>query len=840
MKSNPYFPNRKLALAIGSLTLAVGANTQTIASQSTDSQSLTIDEIIVTAQKREENLQETPIAITAMGDAEIERRGIQNTADLIGAVPSLGGFEAPSSRGNFGIGMRGISAGSPNNLSVDPANAIYVDGLYLGKQVGAAMDVAEIERIEVLRGPQGTLYGRNAIGGAINFITKKPRGEFHTKITASAGNYGMWGLKTLVDLPALELGELGQLSTNFTYQTRNRDELYENTNPNLDGFENIDRQAWRFAANWQINDNLSLDYAYDHSELDEGAQMQQLVGLTPINEFGTDRLGTLQFIQTIYGGFSQQYRDMVDATVSTYQQQLARNGKRPSKGSTDYDSFSTNESDGHIATVTWDVEGLGFLGDVTFKSITGYRESENVNQADIDAIDSSLSNGVGAVHDGILMAIGFGAMDEALLLGLVDQYGGAHSFFNQDIEYEQFSQELQMVGTQGNLDYALGLYYFEDEGSFANRNWWARPFTAVGSNSYELEGESFAVYGQVNYRPAQFEDKLTLTLGARYTEEEKNITYLYQKSGDPILAAFGFGSFDPNVLSPVPGQYDESYSDNFYNGSWLAGISYQWSDDLMTYARYSTAYRSGGFNGDIFNNPIDEETIENLEIGLKSTFLDNRMQLNLALYAYEYKDQQNSQIIVDDDGTARSLIINSGTSERWGAELELKAMLTEDLLVGLSYTFIKGDFEEYVDLCGTNICNTNTEALAKRVRSPEHAAAVTADYTLLRSAFAHFNAHLDIRWQEESYASPLWTGNYPGGAVVAYDPIILDQRTLVNAQISADDIQIGNGTLRMALSGKNLLDDDYSTFGINYAALGPIVEQYGEPRTYSFDITYEY
>ncbi|HUH37724.1 MAG TPA: TonB-dependent receptor plug domain-containing protein, partial [Spongiibacteraceae bacterium] len=206
---------RPLALAVSSVMLATGMGL----SGSVLAQGMALEEIIVTAQKRMETAQETPVSIMAISAEGIEKRGIVNSADLIGGIAGVGGFSAPGSRAATGLSMRGVSAGSPANVSLDPAVGLYMDGVYVGKLVGSSMDVAEIERMEVLRGPQGTLYGRNSTAGAVNIITRKPTGEFGFRATATAGNYDLWGLKANLDLPGFgEVGEgIGKISASLGF-----------------------------------------------------------------------------------------------------------------------------------------------------------------------------------------------------------------------------------------------------------------------------------------------------------------------------------------------------------------------------------------------------------------------------------------------------------------------------------------------------------------------------------------------------------------------------------------------------------------------------------------------
>ncbi|MFM8844363.1 MAG: TonB-dependent receptor plug domain-containing protein, partial [Gammaproteobacteria bacterium] len=180
-----------------------------------------LEEIVVTAQKRTENLQTTPIAITALTANTIAELGISNNKNLFGVVPNVQGFEPPSSRGNLSINIRGVPSGNANSVSNDPASALYVDGVYVAKGFGVGLDVMDLERIEVLRGPQGTLYGRNTTGGAVNFVSRKPSGDFRLDARVGTGNYSLRDYRVAVDLPSM-----GSLASSFSYFKRERDPLY--------------------------------------------------------------------------------------------------------------------------------------------------------------------------------------------------------------------------------------------------------------------------------------------------------------------------------------------------------------------------------------------------------------------------------------------------------------------------------------------------------------------------------------------------------------------------------------------------------------------------------------
>jgi iron complex outermembrane receptor protein len=890
-------PYKKSAL-VSALVLAGALHSPQLLAQSKVT-SLVLEEVVVTAQKRAEDSQDVPISISALSETDLERRGVLNAGDLISTLPNMTGFEAPGARGNLSINMRGVSSGSPSNLSVSPANAMYLDGVYMGTQMGSALDVAELERVEVLRGPQGTLYGRNATGGAINFITQKPTGEFGGKVTGEVGDDNLWGVKATVNTGTLgSVGEgLGALSATFGGMTRQRDELYENTNPNLDDFEDLDREAYRIALRWEVNEALMIDYAYDHSKLDEKATPQFMVGSTPqsIDPVTGAQTSRSEFLEgTVLGAVapglgqmnqfapqfglspnttSDRYANSAQETLNLYNN--PNDGNRPNKASSDVNSTASNEADGHALTAALGFDDLGFLQSVEFKSITAYRELTNNSSGDLDGTDNTVvPGGAGAINDGTLGVLTamygeqlalFGAMarDPSLIPVLtpqynelnqstaqmweyIDEFGGA--FFNTTAktDYSQWSQELQMVGTADNVDYALGVYYFSDEGEFRNTRYAAQPIAGIDTVSYDNETEAWAVYGQTTIRPEMFDDKLAVTVGLRYTEEKKDIKYLYENAGSPLLPGPVPGRTfrtNPNYtgeLMPTAGRYDVKNDAQFSNTSGNATVAYDVGDATNVYLRYATGYRSGGFNGEVYSeSPFEEETIETLELGFKSDVIPAVLRVNGALFGYTFDDQQVSQIVVNENGQTSSFIGNAGKSERWGVELESQWLPTDDLMISLSYSHIAGDFDKYAPLPGTTPeTSINTDDLAKRT-SPDNMASGIVDWVFARTDWAEFIVHTEVFYQSESFAAALWTGTYNGEPYV-YDQIELDSRTIVNMRLGMEGVQIGDGYLRAGLWVKNLTDEDYNTFGVNFASLGPITGQYGIGTTYGLDVTYAF
>ena len=805
-----------------------------------------LEEVLVTAERRVESVQDTPISITALSNEGLEKRGITNVEDMFSSMPGMGGYTAPGSRGATSLNIRGASGGVGSNISLDPAVGMYIDGVYVGKMLGAAMDVAQIERLEILRGPQGTLYGRNSTAGAINVISRKPLGEFAADVTAGVGNYGLRTLKGSLDFDSIgQVGEgAGKLSAAVNFLSKDRDGFYENYSGGED-FDTLDRLAWRAALRWEPTENVTVDYVYDHSELDEVGALQKVVGFTAFDTQGTSRLDFLkntvlpsaQGLSMAPGAdprIADRWIPSIQKTIDAYERALERGEGRPKGGWADNAPTSENDSDGHAITAEWFVGDLGALGEVTVKSITAYREIETYVFGDLEDIDSSLdANGIGAYNDslhGALLQIygqygGFGADN---VWDAIDAMGAGHSMQDTDSAYEQFSQEFQLTGATQQLDYTLGLYWFEDESNYDRRAAFALPVGGRQAEKYTLNTDALAVYGQGTYRFPQLEDRLALTVGMRYTEEKKAVDY-------------NFGEVVRPLGAPVAAR-TSSLDNNFYNFSYNATVAYDLTDSMNAFLRYATGYRSGGFNGEIFENGFTEETIEQVEVGVKSDWLDNRLRVNAGLYAYKYEDLQTSVTKVE-NGTAASAIINAGVAERWGSEVEISAAPIEAMVVSLAYTYVHGDFAEYPSTCFQGECIKGYKE-SKRGSSPSNKVNLTLDYTFASTSIGDFSIFVDANWQDTweqvSLAPAVISDGMGGQGVYSFPVRSMDERTVINTRLSLSNIPLKTGDLTVSLWGNNITDHDYPAYGVNFLALGLETEQYGAPRTYGLELRYRY
>src|SRR5690625_557030 len=281
---------------INAMAAAVAAASTMLASQVL---AQGLEEVVVTAQKREQSLQDTPISIAAFDADTLEQKGVSNIDDLGTSVPNVKITRSPSNSTGATLAIRGSTTFNPA-ISWEATVGLYMDGIYIGKNLGGIFDVAELERVEVLRGPQGTLYGKNTLGGAVNLITAKPTGELGGKLKAGYGNYERMTGHGMLDLPALDLGQAGQIMARLSTSYKTRDGLYKNK-PDPFGnalanerssseLNNLNSKVGRYDILWDVNDRLELRYVYDYSRINQKPPKQQLTYLDPdiVNIFDPD------------------------------------------------------------------------------------------------------------------------------------------------------------------------------------------------------------------------------------------------------------------------------------------------------------------------------------------------------------------------------------------------------------------------------------------------------------------------------------------------------------------------------------------------------------------------
>lgn len=773
----------------GSCALLVAyCGPQALAQESTPPQA-GLEEVIVTSQKRAESVQDVPIAITAISSVELEQKGISSFMDVARSAPSISiqsGFDSASSPLVF---MRGQGNINPGLINAEGAVGVYQDGFYNARAMGATLDMGDVERVEVLRGPQGTLYGRNTTGGAVNVISKLPTGEFGLKQSVDFGNRDMYRVVTALNLP-----EWNNLSAKVTALASGVDGNVKNLGGGND-FGAHKQKAGKLQLHWEAAESFTADYFLSLAQIEETQSYRQspFVNGRPIV---VDVQGTTYEYFAPAGPASTSYRPFNAQWLET---------RDVSQG----------------LTLTWDVNDF-----LTVKSLTGYH---TIRQQ-------------GAVGDEMYT--------DALGLTLGQQVS---------VENRQLSQELQFIGDllDGRISYVGGLYYFRETGSR-----WAdgvTPLYNVASTSdIDVKGTSTAAFSQATWRPDRFDDRLELTLGARYTEDMREAGLM--TGSRQILPHVDYA---PSVTRGTHRNYyrfDPSFTAN-----------YHWTDDFSTYAKYTTGYRAGGIYTSTgvgygaVATPFDPETLTSYEIGLKSDWFDHRVRVNLAAYYGDFKDMQ-MVVPIDPNGPAGgpTQTVNAGEAAIKGVELELLFSPIEDLTLGASYSYLDAEVKR-VDVLPCDLrdngqvpnpggcrngyntsspyhVGSNAKDEFAMPYTPDHSFDVNANYTLAYIGNGSLSAFADYRYQGDTYVVGV-----AGPASTNRDIVRMRSRGLLDGRLTyAADLSAGQ-RLSVSLWGKNLADKEYpqSLFAHSKGVAGSTTFQgaitsWAPPRSYGVSASYEF
>lgn len=656
----------KFSRARGSLTAAVCAGAGFIASASTAdaqgaaqpadvTQGSTLDEIVVTAQRREQRLQDVPISITAIDAETLDRRNISGVNDLVGLAPNLT-IAGNGSKATPAIAIRGAIT-----TDVDPSYelpvGLYVDGVYVGKTAGASLAMPGIDHIEVLRGPQGTLFGRNTLAGAINVVTRKPSGQLGGSLKAGFGDRDRRLVSGMLDLPAF-----GDFSVQVSglHEEQNGDVRFV-TNPfsnvaqaqplTTNRADSLDSDAARIAVRYTPSDTVTVDYSLLYSRFDNTPPYSQLVSVGAGGLFdpaSPSYAGALVGGQ--YLGFPANLYVVPDYTDEGYSNGSYNNTPL----------FERLQTRIHSLTAEWNVADA-----LTLKSISGYRSMDFANSGDFDG--------------------------SPLPLAGTQRY----------LDYSTFSQEFQAIGKVSTIDYTVGLYYFEDDGAkrdfqqyFGLANYLDRQ---VGFTS-----EAYAAYTQVEWKPPVLNEQLTLTAGLRYNHEEK--------STDPfIVRVFNNGAPTQTV---VP---DTTFASKTWTGTTPTFVAkYDFTPNFNVYARYAKGFKSGGFNASV-NDPVlsvlpfNPETVKSYEIGAKALFADRRVQVNFAAFENKSTDAQVSVIL--GDGSVSAVQQNAGGVKVTGLELDILAQPVDWLQLRAALGMLDGEYTRFIS-ANVDVANDRTFAYA--------------------------------------------------------------------------------------------------------------------------------
>lgn len=602
------------------------------AGQEVQHEGSSLEEIVVTARKRKEDIQDTPISITALTAAGLEERQMTSIASIDHFAPNVV-FNTSSpisgTRSSASVFIRGVGQ-TDFALSTDPGVGIYLDGVYIARSVGSVLDILDVDQVEVLRGPQGTLFGRNTIGGAINITSKRPDQELHTEVSVKTGSYNRLDVKALANIPLTDT-----LTSSLSIARFGSDGYIDR--PYLgDKTGGDDRMAWRGALAWTPGSTFRFDLSIDGTRVREKSCCGELVA--------------------VYNGILAQFYNAVVAPHLV-----------PTLGSAAY--FNQNRlpnrpyvDDSGVATPSdldlWGVSGIAELNltdQITAKSITAYRHLDSLNGRDED-------------HTPLLI-------------------GQTSDIYNS----EQFSQEFQLLGKllESRISWILGAYYFDETGY--NRDDVDFSIVHLISGGY-AHNHSLAFFGQSTF---DLTDRLSLTGGVRWTRDTKgfdvppDLQYVVSNpAGVP-------STLQPGPLVPgdrlLPVGEWSTHSDR---STPYINLSYHWTPRFMTYVSYSEGFKGGGFDQRVFPDQASltsfaPESVKVYEGGFKLEAANQRVRLNGAVFRTDYTNLQVSVF----NGIA-PVTQNAAAALIEGAELELNAVPIDHLMLDLGAGYLNSRYTE--------------------------------------------------------------------------------------------------------------------------------------------------
>jgi len=742
-----------------------------------------LQEIVVTAEKRASTVQETPLSIAAFTGADLAAAGVADSFGLANLTPGLTiQREVIGKVVIRGVGTENYTVGS------DPGVAIHKDGAYIARSSVSIFDFFDVNRIEVLRGPQGTLYGRNATGGVINILSNEPTDTLEGYVKVDVGNYDKRRFEGSISGPLGSERVSGRLSALYAERDGYSKNLFPGApavpaDPNT-GFpgvpalssaaerglvelDNQDLTAVRAQVNVDFTDGLSLllqgEWSRDDS-LPPGWKYFDLSNVYWFNLFGPDT--DLPDLRQV----SQGFETAIPGSGRTV----------PSVGRADQDSFQ--------ARLTWDV------GNLTFTSLTAYRQ-----------IDFSW------INDG-------------------DGFDTFFVTYFQTDESEQFTQEFQLSSGGGSaLQWILGAFYLKEDA----KTFTGIPFvlSAFGPSPFILwdgksDTEAYALFGQATYA---FTDKLKVTAGLRFNKEEKK--------GDLVYNLFGF-IFEPEfAIGAPPGTtWAEVLDDSWDAVTPKLAVDYQFNDDIMGYVSATRGFKSGGFNLLAGQPPYDPETLWAYEAGLKTRWAGGRVIANLGAFLYDYEDMQVGKVV-----NLSATVVNAAAATIMGVEAEVRALLGAGFEVNAGLSLLDTEYDKFETEdpawpgdagCGTLIEAPRTISLkgCELPRAPEIQGTLGVTWAKPLASGAEFRIRGDYSYRGDQYFTQ-------------FNRDVVSQKGygLLGARLTyaAPDTR-----WYVTAWGDNLADEEYfvTVLESGVAAAGTVVPQavLGTPRTYGLTIGYNF
>jgi len=776
---------------VGGLTALHDCVAQTPQPQDAVQASQQIEDVVVTARRVAESIQRTPVAVTALTSEELELKQIHGVMDVQRSAPNVAITNKSPGGSSYGyVTIRG-QTNSQVFLVNDPAIGVYVDGAYVGHATGQLASIFDVDRVEVLRGPQGTLFGRNTTGGAINVSTRAPEGEWGGFVRAGMGNYDGREFAAVLNVPIAADEFAVRLSARHASHDGYVRNAYRNSHES-DADDRSYRVAVSAAPEEAAWDLLITANQTERSSHGAGPVFVAYNPGSPIESYATARPIPGYTLDDFLHGNGDFYTSYGDTPA--------------------YDRMKTRG-----VTGTFNVD----IGNLNVKSISSWQDLEVAVLSDFDSTPYPLI-----------------------------------PYFNTE-DQKQFSQELQISGEVGRASYIGGLYYFDESG----RDLSLLPSATTGAVSQSLSdviNTSYALYGQMNYQLTQ---RLRLTTGLRYTEDERTVSTINLRdarfaptgyANPPLDTVANCANGFPNNGTTSLGQNDGAndpfslcrltLEESFGYASYLLSLDFQATDDLLLYAKTSKSSLAGGWNARAGAPALsfDPEGARDVELGMKKESFDRRLRTNLAAFYTWNTDVQRSVFGIN-SGLLTSYLLNAGKGHIYGVEFEATLRAWTGMEIFGSLGLLEAGYDKFaetrLDANGPYVLDRSDE---RYPGVPETTFSIAATQTLPAS-FGEWTLHLDYSYIGDQVYYDLTPDPRQGVAAFnvaarAKELALAPSYGLLNARVA---LQLDRGGIEIAAWVRNITDEKYytRTYPNSYTSLGVASVFPGDPRTFGASVT---
>ncbi len=861
---NFFYSYRTVALGgVALAVLAIGlADAHSVhAASASDGASATdavaLSEVIVTAERRATNAQKTPISISVVSAQAMEDRHIYSLTDLSdGSAPGLTVTPYANRPFNVILNIRGVGIMTDTNQPAGESGiGVYLDGVYLGRPQGLDAGLYDLEAVEVLKGPQGTLFGRNTEGGALNITTKKPTGRFGLEMLGGVGNYGGYESQFHLNLP-----EYHNFSVKLDGMVQSHDGYVSNPMAGQHDWNEASRRGLRTQVRWAPSPNFTADYAFDISHTEDTTIFGYV--LKPANNV---TISPLSLIST---------RRIDSAPIGAYLQ--------PSLG----------DEWGHSLTLNWDATSW-----LRLKSISAYRNlyQDQYSQPGTEGIPVTNSLGAGQNFERYSIAQFKQSQysEELQALGEINRLKfivGGTFFHESTIDQAQAFNTLHW-DTSGVGSGITPIVYTPYGNSVLGpnacittpascsssyNNFYGQPgqttlvhalYPNIGvDRASRSTTDSYGIYGQATWTPPVLNDRLHLTGGLRWNEDRKHGELLVVNNARPFLP-------DANgQLTKVQGIITHTQSWDRVDP--MVNMAFDVTPSASLYGKWGSGYRAGGFNSrSVTYSAYNPEEISMYEVGFKSEFFDRRLRINIAAYSGDYDNvyyniSGNYNTFTTNPTTGQLVVVSGstrtiedtynmkGTGKVSGVESEFDVVVMEGLTISGSYTRADEKMPMFTDPVSRPQINAagvvtgyavNTPTVYHQLYTPKNRITGSLDYHRRVMNDATLRFHLDGNWNDGQYSATgdVSTGTKDLNGKTIYLPQIKSQiGATFNSRISIGDIQLSNSGPKMTLAlwarnlfDVNLLNTRSGSYSLPSSSVSGTIT---DPRTFGGTISVKY